>query len=162
MELRIAGEGSQRNDMLQMLRKLNLEKKCHFVGVYYTIEERHRFMQNIDVLVLPTLTEGTPNVIFEAMAHGKPIIATTVGGIPDIVSEEEGILVSPGDAQALGNAMARLTQDKQLRERMGRAALEKYQKLFAPDVVLPVLLDFYKRVMNGNGHNGAGLVVQSE
>ena len=159
VELKIAGDGSQRQQIALMVRRLGLKKKCHLVGVYKTLEERNQFMRSIDVFVLPSLTEGTPNAIVEAMAHGKPIIATCVGGIPDVVSEKEGILVPQGDEQALGEAMSRLAADLELRRRMGLAARKKYEQLFTPHVVLPLLIDFYQRVMNGhratnNGNNG--------
>ena len=58
----------------------------------------------------PHLPEGTPNVIIEAMAHEKPIIATAVGGVPDLVTEEVGILVPPDDSRALAAAMTRMTE----------------------------------------------------
>lgn len=156
VELMIAGEGSQRQQIALRLLKLGLEKKCHLVGVYQTLKERNQFMHSIDVFVLPSLTEGTPNAIIEAMAHAKPIIATSVGGIPDVVSEEEGILVPPGDEEALGEAMTRLARDAGLRKTMGRAARKKYEQVFAPNVVLPLLLDFYQRVIerHGAGNNG--------
>src|SRR6185295_16651040 len=110
------------------------------------------------VFVLPTLTEGTPNVIIEAMAHAKPIIATDVGGIPDLVTEEIGILVPPDDIPALAAAMNRLASDPELRRRMGVAARRKYEQLFTPEAVLPVLHDFYERVVNNHhaGNNGNG------
>jgi glycosyltransferase involved in cell wall biosynthesis len=157
MELKIAGDGSQRQQVVIMLRKLGLEKKCHLVGTYATLKERSQFMRGIDVFVLPSLTEGTPNVIIEAMAHAKPIIATGVGGIPDVVTKEVGILVAPGDQQALGEAMARLAKDVGLRERMGRAARQKYEQMFTPKAVLPLLLDFYQHTIAGHasGSNGA-------
>lgn len=158
IELRIAGDGSQRQPMVQTLRRLGLEKKCHLVGVYKTLKERDQFMRSIDVFVLPSLTEGTPNAIIEAMAHGKPIVATAVGGIPDVVCEEVGILVPPNDPTALGAAMSKLAADAELRRRMGLAARKKYEQLFTPRVVLPLLTDFYEHVMNGNGsrNNGGG------
>ena len=56
-------------------------------------------MNSFDVFVLPSLTEGTPNVVIEAMAHAKPIIANAVGGVPDLVTEDVGILVPPDDIQ---------------------------------------------------------------
>ncbi|HEX6729889.1 MAG TPA: glycosyltransferase family 4 protein [Pyrinomonadaceae bacterium] len=87
--------------------------------MYSTLEERSRFNTSIDVFVLPSLTEGTPNVIIEAMAHGKPIIANAVGGVPDLVTEEVGILVPLDDVKALAAAMARLAGDDDLRHRMG-------------------------------------------
>ena len=158
VELRIAGDGSQRQQIALTLRRLGLEKKCHLVGVYKTLKERNQFMRNIDVFVLPSLSEGTPNAIVEAMAQAKPIIATRVGGIPDVVSEKEGILVPLGDEQALGDAMTRLAEDAGLRKKMGLAAREKYEQVFAPKVVLPLLLDFYQRVIEGHsaGTNGGG------
>lgn len=154
VELEIAGEGSLRPDMVAAIRRYGLEEKCRFAGVYKTLKERGQFMRGIDVFVLPSLTEGTPNVIIEAMAHAKPIVATDVGGIPDIVTEEVGILVPPGDAGALGAAMARLAGDAELRRRMGIAARDKYEQIFTPDAVLPLLIGYYEQVLNG--HRAAG------
>jgi glycosyltransferase involved in cell wall biosynthesis len=159
IELKIAGEGSQRQEVAHALRRHGLEKKCLLKGVYTTLAERSRFMQGMDVFVLPSLTEGTPNAIIEAMAHARPIVATEVGGIPDLVTEDVGILVPPGDAQALGAAMSRLAGDAELRHRMGLAARAKYEQLFTPRAVLPMLTQFYERVAtqsratgNGNDH----------
>jgi glycosyltransferase involved in cell wall biosynthesis len=159
IELKIAGAGSQRQEIAIMLRRLGLERKCQLVGVYTTLKERSQFMRGIDVFVLPSLTEGTPNAIIEAMAHAKPIIATAVGGIPDVVSEDVGILVPPNDMKALGAAISRLAGDAELRRTMGLAAREKYEQLFTPRVVLPLLTDFYEHMLNGhaapNGNNAS-------
>src|SRR3989440_10569573 len=156
VELDIAGDGSLRREIVLALRKLGLEAQCRLAGTYTTLEERSRFMHGIDVFVLPSLTEGTPNAIIEAMAHAKPVIATDVGGIPDFVTEDAGILVAPGDAEALGAAMIRLANDAGLRETMGRAAREKYEQIFSPGVVMPLLFDFYRRVIDGHGDGNNG------
>ncbi len=153
MELKIAGDGSQRKEIIGVSRRLGLEEKCHLVGVYKTLKERSQFMHSIDVFILPSLTEGTPNAIIEAMSHGKPIIATAVGGVPDVVGDEAGILVSPEDAKALAAAMSRLAADAGLRRRMGLAARKKYEQLFTPQVVLPLLIDFYERVIDRHAAN---------
>ena len=115
-------------------------------------------MHGIDIFVLPSLTEGTPNAIIEAMAHAKPIIATAVGGVPDVVTEDVGLLVSPDDNKAMADAMARLAADADLRRRLGLAARKKYEQLFTPRAVLPLLTDFYERVIHDHsaGKNGAG------
>ena len=105
-------------------------------------------MREVDVFVHPSLTEGTPNAVIEAMAHGLPVVATAVGGLPDFVTEEVGILVPAGDGRALGEAMTRLAGDAALRKRMGRAAREKYRRLFTAGAVLPLLTDFYRRVID--------------
>ena len=155
MELTIAGDGSQRAEFINRSRSLGLEQKCQLVGVYKTLKERSEFMASFDVFVLPSLTEGTPNVIIEAMAHGKPIIANAVGGVPDLVTDDVGILVPPDDIQALAAAMVRLSRDSDLRGKMGVAARKKYEQLFTPQAVLPVLVDLYRGVVAGHANGGS-------
>jgi glycosyltransferase involved in cell wall biosynthesis len=163
--LRIAGGGALEARAVARTQALGLNGCCEFQGVYTQVEEKSAFMKSLDVFVLPSLTEGTPNCIIEAMACGLPVISTNVGGIPDVVNSETGILVSPGDTGALAEAMCRLAADAELRARMGRAAREQYEKLFNPSVVLPLMLHTYRRVAAGNGNhpaaaqpNGNGLV----
>jgi glycosyltransferase involved in cell wall biosynthesis len=157
-DLKIAGEGSQRRQVLAALRRLGLAPEGRLVGTYTSLEARSRFMREIDVFVLPSLTEGTPNAVVEAMAHGLPVVATAVGGIPDFVTEEAGLLVPAGDERALGEAMRRLAGDAALRRSMGRAAREKYRQLFTAGEVLPLLVDFYERALGARAasKNGRG------
>jgi len=155
IELRLAGEGSQRREFINKSRKAGLEAKCKLLGVYTTVEERTAFMNSLDVFVLPSLTEGTPNVIVEAMAQGKPIIATNVGGVPDLVTDDVGILVPCDDIQALADAMVRLASDSDLRERMGKAARRRYEELFTPEAVLPVLEHLYQDVIRAHANGSA-------
>ena len=152
VEVRIAGEGSQRQEIVAALRRHGLEDKCRLLGVYNSVAERNEFMASIDVFVLPSLTEGTPNAIIEAMAHQKPIVATNVGGIPDLVSEDVGILVPPNDAEALSAAFARFAGDPPLLQTMGVAARKRYEQFFTPRAVLPLLVDFYETLAGGNGN----------
>ncbi|MBV9927204.1 MAG: glycosyltransferase [Acidobacteria bacterium] len=156
VEMKVAGEGSQRDDIVRAIRRLGLEGKSRLVGTYTTPAGRSRFMQETDVFVLPSLTEGTPNAIIEAMAHARPVIAAEVGGIPDLVTEDVGILFPPGDTDALGAAMTRLATDPELRLKMGQAARKRYEQLFTPHAVLPLLVNFYHHVISGHngGHNG--------
>jgi glycosyltransferase involved in cell wall biosynthesis len=148
---RIAGVGSQLLQVKARVREMKLGDACEFVGLYSEPLGRAAFMNSLDVFVLPSLAEGTPNSIIEAMAHGIPVIASEVGGIPDIIGDHAGIRVAPGDSTGLANAMLRLANDPELRKKMGEAAQERYQKLFSPKVVLPLMLDIYQRVVR-NGH----------
>jgi glycosyltransferase involved in cell wall biosynthesis len=116
------------------------------VGHYTDPLGRSSFMSSLDVFLLPSLAEGTPNSIIEAMTHGLPVIASAVGGIPDLLSDDSGILIPPGDDVALAQAMERLASDPDLRSRMGRAARERYLNLFSPQAVLPVLKNTYLRL----------------
>lgn len=166
IEVRIAGDGSQRKEILDASRQHGLSEKCHLTGIYKTLRERSEFMHGIDVFVHPSLTEGTPNAIIEAMSHAKPIIATAVGGVPDVVSEEVGVLVPPNNVAALAAAMSRLAADSDLRRRMGQAARKRYEQFFTPLVVVPLLVDFYERVIqthsNGGGNGNGRLLPPSD
>lgn len=153
IEMEVAGEGSQRQQVVAALRRLGLAERCRLVGTYTSLEGRSRFMREIDVFVHPSLTEGTPNAVIEAMAHGLPVIATAVGGLSDFVTEDVGLLVPPGDAEALGEAMSRLAGDAALRRSMGLAARETYRRLFTAGAVLPLLTEFYRRAIDA--HAGA-------
>jgi glycosyltransferase involved in cell wall biosynthesis len=148
---RIAGTGPQSLEVKARVRELALSNVCEFFGRYSDPLGRTAFMNSLDVLVLPSLAEGTPNTIIEAMSQGVPVIATTVGGIPDILDAESGILIPPANATALADAMLFLARDPARRARMGAAAKHRYEKLFSADVVVPLLLDVYGRVL-GNGH----------
>jgi glycosyltransferase involved in cell wall biosynthesis len=154
VRLKIAGDGSQRQEIRLAVRRHSLEEKVELLGVYNTVADRHQFMKDIDVFVLPSLTEGTPNAIIEAMAHQKAIVATHVGGIPDLVKEDVGMLTPPNDVTALAAALARLAADPDLVRTMGVAARKRYEQLFTPHAVVPLLVDFYERVgRNGNANH---------
>jgi len=144
--LKMAGDGPQYPEALAYARATGLDGGCSFSGTYFGPAQRTAFMRGIDVFVLPSLAEGTPNCIIEAMAHGVPVIATSVGGIPDTVSPEMAILVAPGDVAALAGAMMELAENPERRVAMGRAARERYEALFSPVAVLPLLIDRYRRV----------------
>ena len=147
VRLRLAGTGPQEHEALARAKELGIADRCEFLGRYSGPEERGIFMRSLDVFVQPSFADGTPNSIIEAMAHGLPIVASLNGGIPDLVSPELGILVPPGDPGALADALARLAGDPDLRAKMGIVARHRYEELFSPAAVLPVLLDTYSSVM---------------
>ena len=149
--VRVAGMGPQQMQLEERVRELGLREQFEFVGHYSEQLGKTAFMESLDVFVLPSFAEGTPNGIIEAMAHGIPVIATTVVGIADIVDSECGILVPPGDAAALADAMLRLAGDQSRRAAMGAAAKQRYEKLFSRTAVLPLMLRTYSR-MSQNGH----------
>ncbi len=92
--------------------------------------ELDRLYARAAVVVLPSYREGLPLAVIEAMAHGRPVVATTVGGIPELVVDgETGLLVPPGDPQALRSALERLLADPALRRRMGQAGRERIIEL---------------------------------
>ena len=118
--LRIAGEGPLRPALEGTVRRLGLEQRVIFLGVRADVP---RLLAAADAFVLASAWEGLPNVVMEAMAAGKPVVATRVGGVPELVEHgKSGFLVPPKDPEALAVAMLRLMAlSDETRARMGEA-----------------------------------------
>ncbi len=144
--LRMAGAGSQTSQMETQIAELGLSDRCDLPGAYTNRKQKIAFYTSLDVFVLPSLAEGTPNCVIEAMSFGLPVIASSVGGVPEVVTPDAGILVPPGDEVALAGALRKLAENKPLRLKMGQCARDRYEKLFTPERVLPAMLDTYRRV----------------
>ena len=100
------------------------------------------------MLALPSWTEGLPLVVLEAMAHGKPVVATPVGGTPELVTDgETGLLVPPRDPQALAAALQRLLEDAELSRRLGEAGRRRVEERFSLDAMNRRVLQIYDEVV---------------
>lgn len=155
MRVHLAGAGSDELEAVGRAHGFGISRRCTFAGLLATRPERSAFLRGLDVFALPAIAETNPYPVIEAMAHGLPVVATTVGALPDVVSAEAGILVPPGDVPALADALGRLAADPDLRARMGQAGRERYHQLFSPSVVLPVLQETYRRVAARGGSTPA-------
>jgi glycosyltransferase involved in cell wall biosynthesis len=144
VRLIIAGSGDQDAEIGQRARDLGVTDRCLFPGPYVDEAGKRAFMESIDVLVHPSLFEGTPCTVIEAMAFGLPVIASEVGGVPDMLTAESGVLVPPSDVDALAAAMRELAYDPERRTALGLAARARYETVFAPSAVLPLLLGKYQ------------------
>ena len=101
------------------------------------------------MFVLPSCAEGMSNVILEAMACGLPVIATSVGGNPELVENEEtGLLVPPRNVEALYDSFKKLLSDKKLRERMGRSGRKKVEEYFTWDKIAREYLKLYESILS--------------
>ena len=115
-------------NLQSLINKLHLNKTVSVVGSIPYHEIKY-FFHACDIFVLPSLYEGIPLVIFEAMSGGKPIISTSLVGIKSIVKNDEtGLLVEPMDVNALADAIVRLSSDGDLRKEMGENARNEVQK----------------------------------
>jgi len=122
----VVGDGPQSDRMRRDALRLGLGERCLFLGAR---EDATALLALFDIFVLPSLWEGLPFVLVEAAALGKPIVATAVDGVPEILEEgQTGLLVPPGDSEALANAVIRLLRDK---DEAGRLA-EKARSLVPP------------------------------
>ncbi|MEJ2717551.1 MAG: glycosyltransferase [Deltaproteobacteria bacterium] len=120
----VVGEGFYHPELTEMCERLGLLDRVQWKGVLPP-EEVARLMRSSDLLCLPSYMEGRPNVVNEAMASGIPVVATRVGGIPDMMSEgETGLLFDPGDVEELRTCLDTLVSEPDVRKRMGEAGHE--------------------------------------
>ena len=107
-----------------------------------------------DALVISSVSEGSPNVLLEAMAAGIPVVATAVGGIPEIVSDQETALLVPArNPAALAQALERVLRDGCLARDMAARARELIQTRYAPRSRAKSLVDLYERLFFATGAN---------
>ena len=113
------GDGPDRPAVERRAHELGIMRDTLFLGYQ---EEVAPFYAAFDAMILPSINEGTPVSAIEALAAGRPVVATRVGGVPDVVRDgEDGFLVEAGDVDALAERLARLASDPELRERLGAA-----------------------------------------
>ncbi len=143
--LTLAGDGSQRAALEAQAHALGLADRVRFLG---TRQDVANLLSSNDVLVLPSRWEGMPNVALEAMACGLPVIATAVGGTPEVVAHREtGILVPPEQPLALAQAMAVLLADASLREKMGQAGRRRVETEFSIDTAVARTEALYRELL---------------
>ena len=125
----VVGEGPLREELLGLVDRLGLRGRVRFLGHR---PDARDLIGLFDVLVVPSLTEGTPLIVLEAMAGGVPVVASAVGGIPDQVRHDrEGLLIPPGDTTALGDVLLELLQDPDRARRLGEAGRRRADSEFA-------------------------------
>ena len=112
--------------LLRRIREYGLESKINLLGSIPHDDSLMKLYEKADVFVLPSISEGTPKVLFEAMAKGLPLIVTAVGGIPYLVAGKEcAILVPPREAEPFAKAMVALAEDVEFRRKMGEKSIER-------------------------------------
>lgn len=130
----LVGEGPLKEDLEALAHDLDVRDHIIFPGFTRRIREA---LASMDVLVVPSVLEGFPIVTLEAMAVGKPIVATNIDGITEqILNSTEGILVPPKDPKALTTAIIRLLHDKELSTRLALAARTKVERCFSLDTMV--------------------------
>lgn len=149
VEARIYGDGPLRDDLLTHAQTLGLDGESILVGPFASREQLARIMAETDVFVMPSILEGQPVSLVEAMSYGKPIIATTVGGIPELITDgENGLLCPPHDPVSLAEKIATLVENPSLRAALGNSARKSYEQgSFQPSVVCENFLSVYDRVL---------------
>lgn len=143
--LAIVGSGPRRPALERFTRDLDLTDRIHFLG--------HRpdavdWLRAADVVVLPSLFEGMPNVVLEAMALAKPVVATRIPGMDELVLDEvTGLLVEPKKPFELARGLYRLLEDPLLRESMGKAAAERAGSDFSLAKMIERHVELYQALL---------------
>jgi glycosyltransferase involved in cell wall biosynthesis len=130
VQLVLCGDGERRARIERLAAQLHLSDRCHFLGERTDI---HQLLPAMSMGVLCSDTEGMPNAVLEYMAASLPVVATAVGGVPEIVTQETGILVPKRDAGALAEAMIALLRDPDRAAALGRQGRHRAAEQFSPE-----------------------------
>jgi len=142
----IVGEGPDRNEIEGMIHRLGLQSNVILAGQRSEMPDIYAAM---DVFVLPSLNEGLPMTILEAMAASRPVIATRVGAIPKVIQDgETGLLVDPGDMNGLRDALARLLTDSDFCCRLGAAGHDWVSRNYTSEAMAMKYRQMYDDVLS--------------
>jgi L-malate glycosyltransferase len=140
----IAGEGELRPALDRQIKEHHLEKHVVLAGFRPDVLSLHKAF---DIFVMSSVTEGLGTSLLDAMAAGKPVVATAAGGIPEVVVDGgTGFLVPPRDHEAMAAAIVRLLKDEALRQRMGAAGRTRACTMFSAERMVQETLRVYQRV----------------
>ena len=142
----IVGEGSCREKLELLAQELGLDPKAIFIGQSQNIPQ---LLSSSSIYVSASLWEGIPNSHLEAMASGKAIVATAVGGVPEILDSESALLIASKNVGELARAIIALLDNPDLRERLSNHALERVNKEFSLDRMIFNHENFYQDLMKG-------------
>ena len=143
----MVGDGPDRAQLERRAHDLGIVRDTLFLGYQ---EDVAPFYAAFDALVLPSSNEGTPVSAIEALAAGRPVVATRVGGVPDVVEEgEDGFLVEPGDTDELADRLAQLARDPALRKRMGEAGRQRVLPRYAVERLVDDVDRLYRSLLSG-------------
>ncbi len=142
LKIVLLGEGRERSNLEVLIGRLGLSEVVVLPGFDKNVA---RWMQAFDVVANCSLTEGIPNAILEALAVGTPVVATAVGGVPQLIKDRKtGLLVAPGDADALERGVAEVLRDPQLAHEVGQTGRAWVRTRFSASGQRDALLAIYR------------------
>jgi glycosyltransferase involved in cell wall biosynthesis len=160
VRFRLAGDGELRPQLEALAANLGVSDRCLFHG---SVRDVPGFLAGLDVAVLCSDSEGLSNSLLEYMAAGLPVVATAVGGNPELVRDgREGLLVPPRDGRRLAGEVARLLDDPALARRLGANARARVERHYSREAMVRRFQEFYRRLRDGEPpgeateHDGQG------
>jgi glycosyltransferase involved in cell wall biosynthesis len=144
--LLLVGDGPDRSILEQQAARYRLSRRVTFMGEQTDVPS---LLAAMDILALPSLHEGMPNVVLEAMAAGLPVVASHTGGVPEVVVHgETGWLVAAADPGALCNAIINLLNDPPRAHAMGKAGRQRVERLFNLANTISITETLYEQLVN--------------
>ena len=141
----LVGDGPEREQVERRAHELGIMRSTFFLGYQ---EDVAPFYAAFDAMILPSGNEGTPVSAIESLAAGRPVVATRVGGVPDVVRDgEDGFLVDAGAVDQLADALARLAEDAALRQRMGAAGRARVLPRYSVDRLVDDVDRLYRALL---------------
>jgi glycosyltransferase involved in cell wall biosynthesis len=148
VEAVVAGDGRDRTRLQSVISELGCDERIRLLG--HCADPRSLY-EAMDVFVLSSEREGLPNALLEAMAMEVPVVATRVGGIPQLIRHaQDGFLVEPGDVVELTDTLEQILRDADLRNRFAKAGRERVERDFSFEVRMQKIHAVYQSVLNGN------------
>lgn len=145
IHLVVVGDGQERASIEKMIAELGLQMLVHLVGYTQTPGD---YVRGADLLVLPSRSEGIPNAVLEAMAFGIPVVATSVGGVPEVIVDgRDGLLVPPDDPIKLAESIAVVLSDFELAARLAAAGRVRMQEAFSVGSRIQKIQMLYSELM---------------
>jgi glycosyltransferase involved in cell wall biosynthesis/O-antigen/teichoic acid export membrane protein len=151
--LHLAGSGPEEASLRVRAREYGIERDVQFLG---SVPDVPALLDECSFTVLPSLSEGMPNAVLESLAHGRAVVASDVGGIPEILIRGGGILVPAGDPEALADAMRSLLSDPALAARLGAEGRAVVGDGFGIDRMVEESLRLYRGLLAGRPPHEAG------
>jgi glycosyltransferase involved in cell wall biosynthesis len=144
----IVGEGECQEELRKQIQGAGLENRVQLVG-YYDRQEAMFILKSSDIFVMPSRYEGTPIALLEAAALARPILASSTGGIPELVQHDEhAYLVPPGDPTALAEGLMKLTLDQEYARKLGQNARQRIQQKFNLESQFNSTWQAYQKALN--------------
>ena len=153
VRLQLAGTGPEERPLRARARELGIDADVEFLG---SVADVPALLAGCSFTVLPSLSEGMPNAVLESLAHGRAVVASAVGGVPEILDGGGGVLVPPGDPGALASAMCALLADPVLAARLGAQGRVLVRDVFGVDRMVERSLRLYQGLLDGRTPREAG------
>lgn len=144
----LIGGNGEAESLQKLIAKNSLQEHVIYLG-WVSGSAKEEYLCSCDIFILPSYNEGLPMSLLEAMSWGKPVISTRVGGIPELIRDnQDGIIVDAGSVEQISDSLIKLIESEEKRSLFGRSARKRIEEGFSDKVVLPQIDALYQRVGN--------------